>query len=194
MKLLSDQVSQQEVSVIIRELRRTLGSGATGDVVEFGCYVGTTSVYLQQELKGSQSKLHVYDSFEGLPEKVAQDQSPAGEQFKAGELFATKSQLIKNFKQSNLALPVIHKGWFSALTENDVPLQVAFAYLDGDYYHSILDPLKIIWKRLVPGATVVIDDYQNEQLPGVKKAVDVWAQAHTFNIRVESSLAILKQV
>lgn len=66
-----------------------------------------------------------------------------------------------------------------------------FAYLDGDYYRSILDPLKLIWKHLAPGAIIVVDDYQNEQLPGVRKALDVWAQAHAFNLRVEASLAVI---
>jgi O-methyltransferase len=191
MKLLSGQVSEQEVRIIVRELRRALDADLSGDVVEFGCYVGTTSVYLQQELKDKPAALHVYDSFEGLPKKVEQDLSPAGEQFKEGELRTTKNQLIKNFKQSNVELPVIHKGWFSELTEQDIPQQIMFAYLDGDYYHSILDPLKLIWKHLTPGAIIVVDDYQNEQLPGVKKALDVWAQAHAFNLRVEASLAVI---
>jgi O-methyltransferase len=168
-----------------------LASGVNGDLVEFGCYVGTTSVFLQQELKNTTKQLHVYDSFEGLPEKVDQDLSPAGEQFKKGELFASKNQLIKNFKQLNLELPKIHKGWFSEVLRSDVPEEICFAYLDGDYYHSILDPLKAIWKNLAPGALIVIDDYQNEQLPGVKKALDVWKQAHSFKLRTEASLAIL---
>lgn len=191
MKLLSDQVSEQEVGIILRELRSCLAKQPQGDVVEFGCYVGTTSVYLQQELTGTNKILHVYDSFEGLPEKVGHDLSPAGEHFKKGELLATKNQLIKNFKQLHVQLPVIHKGWFSELSENDVPEKICFAYLDGDYYHSILDPLKVLWSRLVPGAILVVDDYQNEQLPGVKKALDVWAQAHTFRLKTEASLAIL---
>lgn len=191
MKLLSDQVSEREVQIILRELRRVLAGKINGDVVEFGCYVGTTSVFLQQELKSSAKQLYVYDSFEGLPEKVDQDLSPAGEQFKKGELFASKNQLIKNFKQLNLELPKIHKGWFSDLSLSDIPKEICFAYLDGDYYHSILDPLKIIWKNLTPGALIVIDDYQNEQLPGVKKALDVWQQAHDFTLRTEASLALL---
>jgi O-methyltransferase len=191
MKLLSDQVSEQEVSIIVRELRKVKEKNIPGDVVEFGCYVGTTSVYLQHELVGTDKQLHVYDSFEGLPQKATQDYSPAGEHFKTGELLATKNQLIKNFKQCNIALPVIHKAWFSQLREQDIPAQIMFAYLDGDYYQSMLDPLKRIWKHLSPGAVIVVDDYYNEQLPGVKKALDVWNQDHTFELRVQASLAIL---
>lgn len=191
MKLLSDQVSQQEVVIILRELQRVLAADVAGDVTEFGCYVGTTSVFLQHALQNTARQLHVYDSFEGLPEKSPEDSSPAGEHFVAGELFAARRQLVKNFKQQQLPLPVIHKGWFSDLTENDVPEKVCFAYLDGDYYRSILDPLKLIWPRLVKGSIIVVDDYQNEQLPGVKKALDTWSLHHSFRMRVEQSLAIL---
>jgi len=193
-KLVSEQVSQLEVNVILRELRLALAKNTVGDVVEFGCYVGTTSLFLQCELlKSPESvrKLHVYDSFAGLPAKATQDESPAGQQFQAGELTATKAQLIKHFQQAHLPLPHIHKGWFNALQTKDVPRQIAFAFLDGDYYHSILDPLKLIWDHLEPHAQIVIDDYASEQLPGVKKAVDAWAQHHRFHLKVEASLAII---
>ncbi len=191
MKLLSDQVSEKEIQIILRELRSVIDSGINGDIVEFGCYVGTTSVFLQKELKRTTKQLHVYDSFEGLPEKADQDLSPAGEQFKKGELFASKNQLIKNFKQMNLQLPKIHRVWFSEVAASDVPQEICFAYLDGDYYHSILDSLRAIWNNLAPGACIVVDDYQNEQLPGVNKALDVWRQAHNFTLRTEASLAII---
>lgn len=191
MKLLSDQVSEREVQIILRELTRS--GQVTGDVVEFGCYVGTTSVHLAAALRGSDMQLWLYDSFEGLPEKRAEDNSPAGEQFKAGELHATKKQLIKNLKQANVLMPRIKKGWFSDLTPDDVPNEISFAYLDGDYYDSVLDPLKLIWPRLSPGAIVVVDDYANEALPGAAKAVDMWRAGHPVReFRVEASLAIMK--
>src|SRR5690606_6598654 len=135
-----------------------------GDVVEFGCYVGTTSVHLQRFLQGTDRNLWVYDSFAGLPEKTEADISPAGEQFKAGALSADKAQFTRNFKQANLPLPHIKKGWFLDLAHDDLPEKIARAFLDGDYYHSISDPLKLIWPRLAPGAVVVVDDYLNEAL------------------------------
>jgi O-methyltransferase len=191
MKLLSDQVDEREVTVVLRELERVLSAGVAGDAVEFGCYVGTTSVYLASRLASTDRQLWLYDSFEGLPPKTSEDHSPVGEQFVAGELFATKKQLIKNLTQAHVPMPKITKGWFSDVTEQQVPEQIAFAFLDGDYYHSIKDPLKLIWPRLSPGATVVIDDYANEALPGAARAVDEWLRTHRATIRVEHSLAIL---
>ena len=192
MKLLSDQVDEREVRVVLRELERVLAAQVSGDVTEFGCYVGTTSVHLAERLKDTGRTLWLYDSFEGLPPKTSEDSSPAGEQFVTGELLATKKQLITNLKQARVPMPRITKGWFSDLTDSQVPQQVAFAFLDGDYYHSVKDPLKLIWQRLSPGSIVVVDDYANEALPGAAKAVDEWLQGHQATIKVEHSLAILQ--
>lgn len=192
--IISDQVEPTELSVILRELEAVLTAGVAGDVVELGCYVGTTSLFLQRLLRqyAPDKTLHVYDSFAGLPPKSVKDQSPAGEQFKPGELHTGKSQLIKHFKQAGLPLPVIHKGWFSELTPQDLPAQISFAFLDGDFYDSINQSLQLVWPRLVPRAVVLVDDYQSEALPGAKRAVDEWLRSHSARLRTEASLAIIQ--
>lgn len=192
-RLISDQVDEREVSIVLRELLRSLQASATGDVVEFGCYAGTTSLFISRLLTMQKStrEFHVYDSFEGLPEKRAEDQSRAGDQFRAGELAVTKKQFILNYKKAGVPLPRIHKGWFSDLTADEVPEKIAFAFLDGDYYESVMTPLKLIWPRLVPGAIIVVDDYANEALPGAAKAVDEWLLTHPAKLAVEHSLGLL---
>lgn len=190
-QLLSEQVDKRELAVVLRKLTRTLERGVAGDVVEFGCYVGTTSVHLAKFLGSTGRELWLYDSFEGLPEKTSEDHSPAGEQFVAGELHATKKQLIRNLQQARVPMPHITKGWFSDVTPEQVPQQIAFAFLDGDYYHSVMDPLKLIWPRLAPGATVIVDDYANEALPGAARATDEWLRTYPAQLRVEHSLAII---
>lgn len=189
-ELLSDQVTTNEIKIILRELAKV--DGITGDVVELGCYIGTTSVFLAKYLRDTDKKLYVYDSFAGLPPKTVHDESPAGLQFKTGELLATKKLLIKNFKQANLPLPNIKKAWFCDLLPSDMPEQISFAFLDGDYYNSVMDSLKLVWPKLVAGAVVVVDDYVNEALPGAAKAVDEWLRIHPAKLRIEASLAILQ--
>lgn len=191
--IISDQVEPAELSVILRELEAILTTGVPGDVVELGCYVGTTSLFLQRLLQNQTSPkvLHIYDSFAGLPPKSPQDASPAGEQFTAGQLHATKAQLIKHFKQAGLPLPAIHKAWFSDLQPHDMPGTISFAFLDGDFYDSITQSLQLVWPRLASGATVVVDDYQSEALPGARRAVDEWLKAHPAHLRAEHSLAII---
>ena len=191
--ILSDQITQQELQVILRELEGILEKSVSGDIVELGCYVGTTSLFIQRILRTEVTKreFHVYDSFAGLPPKTVYDNSPAGEQFKAGELQTSKQTFIKNFKQAGLPMPIIHKGWFDQLQTRDLPGSIAFAFLDGDFYASIADSLKLVWPKLSAGAVTIVDDYQAEALPGARHAVDEWLQDHPATLRVEASLAII---
>jgi O-methyltransferase len=188
---MTNQISSKEVEIILRELRRVINNGTSGDVVEFGCYDGGTSVHLAKEIIGTDKKLYVYDSFEGLPEKTSADTSPLGLQFMPGELSVSKKQFIKNIMSARVPMPIIKKAWFSDLTLEDVPKQISFAFLDGDYYLSIVDSQKLIEKSIVTGSTIIVDDYGNSALPGVARAVDEWLSRHDAIKKVEQSLAII---
>ena len=172
-KLASDQVTAQQVELVLGELERVHNNDVSGDVVELGCYVGTTSVFIRRLLDATHQNraFHVYDSFEGLPPKTAQDSSGAGEDFKAGELAVSKKQFMQTFARAGLAAPIVHKAWFAELTADDVPKKIAFAFLDGDFYESIRDSLQLVVPRMSKGGTIVVDDYAREALPGAAKAV-----------------------
>jgi len=189
--VVSDQVSKQQLAVILEELRQTL-SEHDGTIVEFGCYVGTTSLFIRRLLDGynDQREFHVYDSFEGLPSKTSEDNSRAGEQFRAGELRVSKRQFLHEFQKANLRPPVIHKGWFKDLTETDVPSSIAFAFLDGDFYESIRDSLRIVLPHMQQGGTIIVDDYSREALPGAAKAVH--ERFSPEQIRVSHNLGIIR--
>lgn len=193
--LISDQVDERELTIILTELSKQFESCDSGSsVVELGCYIGTTSLFIRRLLDGYGLSLpfHVYDSFEGLPPKVAEDASPVGEQFRTGELAVSRKTFELQFKKAGLRLPVVHKAWFQDLKDSDLPDYITFAYLDGDYYESIRDSLRLVWPRLAPSACIVVDDYANEALPGAARAVDEWLRTHPAKLRVESSLAIIR--
>lgn len=189
--IITDQIELAELRVILTEFEKVQSRQVKGDVVEFGCYAGTTSLFLARMIS-PERHLHVYDSFEGLPEKSAADESPAGMQFKTGALEVSKRTLVQNFRRAGLELPHIHKGWFVDLGPKDLPTNIAFAFLDGDYYESIRAPLQLLWPLLSPGATVIVDDYQNEALPGASRAVDEWLKTHSARLQVQASLAIIR--
>jgi len=170
--LISDQISPKQLKVILEQLDHACDV-CDGAIVEFGCYIGTTSLFIRRLLdqRGDTREFHVYDSFEGLPVKSDADESRAGEQFKDGELAVTKQQFIREFKKAGLQTPVIHKGWFKDVAGYDVPDAIAFAFLDGDFYESIRDSLRLVLPRMQAGACIVFDDYAREALPGVEKAV-----------------------
>lgn len=192
--IISDQIEPRELRVVLTELEALLQANTPGSIVEFGCYIGSTSVFIKRLLTeyNSSNPYHVFDSFEGLPEKSFQDTSPLGEQFKVGELLATKKQFITNLKKAGMSLPVIHKGWFDELPEVEVPEGIMFAFLDGDYYKSIQASLRLIEDKLSEHAVIIVDDYSNEALPGAARAVDEWIRQNgEYTHQVHASLAVL---
>ena len=178
----NDQVSEKETEFIIRTARECLG--VSGDFVELGCYKGDTSLALAEVLKNSSSdkKLWLYDSFEGLPEKSLNDESVLGKDFKSGELMVTKREVKERFLRAGLKVPIIKKGWFNDFSSDDLPEKIAFCFLDGDFYESIRDGLKLIENKMSDGSILIVHDYENPALPGVKKAVDEWISTRSLQV------------
>lgn len=195
--IISDQIGREGLSIVLRELEQVLGHDILGDVAEFGCYIGTTSVFIRRLLDLSeQSRLrefYAYDSFAGLPDKASADESGAGLQFKSGELAVSKRDFLQTFRHAGLQPPITHKVWFGALTDVQLPDKLAFAFLDGDFYESILDSLKLVWPRLTGNGVVTVDDYQREALPGVTTAIHDFFGETPAGLRYEHNIAIIKK-
>ncbi len=193
------QVTKQETEELLRLAKSTLNNSVEGDFVELGCYRGDTSVLLQRLLKESgklsEKKLWIYDSFAGLPEKTSEDSSVAGDQFKAGELFVSKREVLEKFKRSGLPLPIVKKAFFENLDpEKDLPEKIAFAFLDGDLYGSIKTSFELVLPKLSEKGIIVVHDYNNPELPGVSKAVEEFLnQTPDFSLSQKYSLALLSK-
>ncbi len=191
--LVSDQINKSKIKIILDNLENNINQQLDGSVVEMGCYVGTTSLFIQKLLinYNQPSNFFVYDSFQGLPDKTSEDLSVAGDQFQKFQLSCSKNNLITNFKKNNLALPHITKAWFNQLTGQELPKKIYFAFLDGDFYFSILDSLKLIWPVFNKKGTIIIDDYNREALPGVSRAIDVFFKHQKVQIKQIENLAII---
>ncbi|HEY1094127.1 MAG TPA: TylF/MycF/NovP-related O-methyltransferase [Glycomyces sp.] len=169
--------SMDHLNALFWGLSTVLSYRIPGQVIEVGCNAGHTSVWLQQIIGefGPGRELHLFDSFEGLPERSDHDSLLEG-----GDLAVSEAEVKANFIEWGLPLPHIHKGWFEDALPTACPSQVSFAYLDGDYYDSILTSLEHVYPRLSPGGVMLIDDYcdreRNPQawdgFPGVKRACD----------------------
>ena len=188
------QIPNRETELLLIELRKTLE--LPGDVVEFGCYEGDTSILLAGELRNTPDKwLYLYDSFEGLPAKTAEDNSGDGWRFKEGELKASPETVQHKFKKYALPDPVIIKGWFNELSDSDLPSQISFALLDGDFYESIKSSLALVAPRMAAGGIIAIHDYRNAELPGSAKAVNEFLAEHTdeYSLRIVATMAVLEK-
>jgi len=181
-KLAQDNADMTDIDRLVNiyhTLSQVLVFGIPGAILELGCNEGKTSLFLRMIINyySPGRELHVYDSFAGLPVKSEFDTYS-----NTGECRANVQQLEENFREWNLQLPIVHKGWFRETLSYAVPDPVAFAYLDSDYYKSILESLEYVYPHLSKNAIVVIDDYcdlaRNPRawsgLAGVKKACDLF--------------------
>ncbi len=160
---------------VLMELARVLRAGVPGDVVELGCFAGGTTAQLRRLLDAMGQggrELHVYDSWEGVPEPTPQDvpTEPGVQGFTRGRCAAPREALEQTFALEGLPLPHVHSGWFASIPDDLYPDPIAFAFFDGDMYSSIMDSFCKVYPKLSRGARVVIDDYEWEPLPGVKMA------------------------
>lgn len=170
--IISGMATEDNIRIILTNLKKVLDDRIEGDIVELGCHMGTTSLFIQRALEyyKSDKKFHVYDSFEGLPEKHTKDYSKNTERkFLKGDAQTSKYSLINNFKNAGLNLPVVHAGWFK---DQEYPEKIAFAFFDGDFYTSIMDSFEKIYPRLITGGIICIHDYLWDALPGVNKACE----------------------
>jgi O-methyltransferase len=152
--------------------------GVEGDFVELGCNAGQSAVLFRKLMDhyDPSRALHVYDSFEGLPEPKSEDGDTP---FFGGQMAVAEEALLANFRRAGVEAPTIHRGWFDDSLPGGLPERIAFAHLDGDLYESILVSLEHVSPRLSRGAVCLVDDYADpaiydgwNYLPGVKRACD----------------------
>ena len=143
----------------------------SGDVVELGCNVGMTTSFMRRLLVAAESNkdIHVYESFQGLPEKTEGDGLSHST---VGESTVTKQMFVETFEKVNLKLPVINAGWFAEIPDENYPDKICFAFFDGDFYTSIMDSFNKVYHKMQPGGIILIHDYEYCVYPGVKKACD----------------------
>ena len=173
-KPISGMMTKHQIYGVIYYLDEIIRNNIEGDIVELGCNIGTTSICIQKwlQLNNNIKKFHVYDSWEGLPDPVDEDENNKARKFVKGDCKTNKEVFIKNFKIRNLKLPIIHSGWFKDIPDSEYPSKICFAFLDGDFYTSIMDSLNKIYHKMVKGGIIIIDDCGWDVLPGCKKAVD----------------------
>lgn len=168
-----NQSSPSKMYHVLMELHRALTDDVPGHVVELGCFDGGTTVMLRRllDMLGQEREIHIYDSWQGVPAPVDYDRPAPGVQpFEKGFCSTQRRVFEDNFAASGLRMPIVHSGWFADIPDEDYPSPIAFALFDGDLYSSIVDSFTKVYGKLSRGARVVIDDYEWERLPGVKKA------------------------
>jgi O-methyltransferase len=166
--------------------KQVLNQNIPGAFVECGVWKGGSSVIMALAVKnaGQERYLHLFDSFEGLPEPTEMDGEKAAiysggrNQGKLTTVNQCRAGLdeVRHLILDEIKMPEkfahFHVGWF----QNTVPVDaaklgpIALLRLDGDWYDSTKICLEHLYPSLSPGGILILDDYNCWE--GCRKATD----------------------
>lgn len=195
-KLLHDLIGTTigEAIYIIHSLQMALAVG--GDICEFGVAQGATSRLLASEILETNRNLWLFDSFEGLPAPGAEDKLiddifnlGSMEKYK-GTMASPEAEVLR--KLGTVSFPLtrtkVKKGWVKdTISNGELPSQVAFAYVDFDFYEPIKDALAFLDQRMPAGGRIIVDDYGFFSA-GAQLAVDQFVEGTSGRFRFELPL------
>ena len=141
-----------------------------GEFWECGVYKGGTAILLANVIaeygKGSGTMLHLFDTFEGMPDVNAQK-----DWHKSGDFKDTSEEAVKA-RVGHPDIVITHKGFIPDSFKGLDSSKISFAHIDVDIYQSILDSLNFIYPRMTSGGFIIFDDYGFPTCPGARQAVD----------------------
>lgn len=132
-----------------------------GDFAEVGVS-SAGSAKLLCELKNDKP-LHLFDTFQGLPNPTSHDSYLKGGQYKCS-LHAVKEYLGS---YNNV---FYYPGFFPDTAKPVEDKIFSLVHLDADLYQSTLDGLRFFYPRLEKGGMLISHDYST--VPGVRRAFD----------------------
>lgn len=148
-----------------------------GDIVECGVSIGHGALLftLFSDYIGRPRTYYGFDSFEGFPDPVEQDETTPikGKGFWA----SPPDTVLRVLRDGRLKEAVIRdrirlvKGWF----DKTLPLyegRIALLHLDCDLYESYKLALETLYPRVEAGGVIMFDEYGDERWPGASKAID----------------------
>lgn len=141
-------------------------------VAECGVYRGLSAYvmayYLQKFEFGQTASLHLFDSWEGLPEPDGTVDNLEG--VETG-MYAATEEYVKGHL-SEFDFIQMHKGFIPDSLSIVESKKFSFVHIDLNLYHSYLDSLRFFWPRLQVPGVIVFDDYGFPDSSGSKMAVD----------------------
>jgi len=137
-----------------------------GDTVEVGVYRGGTARLLAMVLQPSGRRVHLFDTFEGMPST-----DPAKDEHRQGDFSDTSLEAVKK-NLEGLENVLFHPGFFPDTAPPIATMNFSLVHVDVDIYSSVLNCCEFFYGRMVQGGMMVFDDYGFETCPGAKQGVD----------------------
>lgn len=121
-----------------------------GDMAEVGVAFGASAKLIAMYAPGR--PLHLFDTFEGLPEVMDQDSS----KFSKGQFRCTLADVKTYVPDQQVRF---YKGLFPLTADPVRDHTFSFVHLDVDLYASTIAGLKFFYPRMCPGAILISHDY-----------------------------------
>jgi len=141
-----------------------------GEMAEVGVYQGGSAKLICEAKKGK--NLHLFDTFEGLPEVSHQDTHFGTKYWKTGEFSNTNLENVKKYLSKYTEVK-FYKGKFPETANPIKEIKFSFVHLDVDLYQSTIDCLNFFFPRMVIGGVILTHDYHTA---GVKRAFEEFFQ------------------
>ncbi|MBI2421525.1 MAG: hypothetical protein HYV27_01760 [Candidatus Hydrogenedentes bacterium] len=173
-----------EAIYVLEHLRRALK--VPGDICEFGVAAGATSALMANEIQDTDRKLWLFDSFQGLPRPTEKDVliddilGVGSMEAYEGRMAFPIEEVRGRLRELNFppARTMIVPGFIEkTIHSTALPAQVAFAYIDFDFYEPILIALNFLHETMPVGGHLIVDDYGCFSA-GAQTAVDEFLAAH----------------
>jgi len=178
------------INILIHMIART--RALPGDLADCGVFRGGSTVgmglYLRQH--GIAKKIYGFDSFGGFPEEANADIHLGGAAnedrhthgFDGTSVESVRHKIARFGLQNIELVPGFFHQTFPTLAGRQ--LSFCFAHLDVNLYDSYKCCLEFFYPRLVPGAVVLFDEYNDPPWPGCNKAVDEFLQGRSERLEL----------
>ena len=141
-----------------------------GVFVECGCFKGGSSINLSLGCALAGRELHIYDSFQGLPEPTDIDANhtlldrPLVHAYEAGMYSGSLEEVHRNVQRyGDIDVCSFHPGFFSdSMADFATPCVVAF--VDVDLRESLEDCVRAVWPQLADGGMFYIHEAEHRQI------------------------------
>lgn len=179
-------IGDVRIAANVGAIKRIVGEGIVGDVVEVGVWKGGSVLSMLLSLLHFGDvgrRVHLYDTFDGMTPSTDVDVDRDGKSavdLIAGDSFWSCVSPLDEVRGNVLGvgypgeLVCFHVG--DICKTDFVPDAIALLRLDTDWYESTRCELELFYDRVVSGGIVMVDDYGHWR--GCRKAVDEFLVGH----------------
>lgn len=167
---ISSIVSQDRCFILWSLLKSIVLRGLTGDYVEVGVYQGGTAKLMFQAARamGSQMKMHLHDTFEGMPQTSELDHHVKGN--------FSDTSLERVMETVRGDQDVLYYKGLAQHSLMNTGKSVVLAHVDVDVYESYQYCLETLHPRMAFKGVIVCDDYGFPSCYGGKIAIDEFCE------------------